>query len=199
MMSALSVKQLPPPPVDRREVLRYAGHTGKTVEEQLRLLLEECIEETLPRLRYRVVWQEMPLPLSGFDSTERTAMEARLSGCRSVVMFAATVGVEMDRLIARYSRLRPAKAELLDALGSERIEALCDAFCEALAAEKRGEDLLTAPRFSPGYGKLPLTAQRELIALLDAPRKIGLTLNESLLMSPTKSVTAIVGIYEESV
>ena len=74
----------------------------------------------------------------------------------------------------------------MQALGAERVEALCDAFC----AEFEGAKM----RFSPGYGDLPLDTQRALFALLDCPRKLGLTLNESLLMSPSKSVTAIMGL-----
>lgn len=197
MMTALTVKHFPAPPVELSEVLRYAGHRGGEITAPLQLLLEESVREALPQLQYRVVWREMPLPLTHFSTEARVAMEERLSGCCSVLLFAATVGVGMDRLIARYSRTRPAKAGLLDALGSERVEALCDAFCTEIATEKQGEGLVTTPRFSPGYGKLPLAAQRELITLLDAPRKIGLALNESLLMSPTKSVTAIVGVYKE--
>ena len=50
------------------------------------------------------------------------------------------------------------------------------------------------PRFSPGYGDLPLELQKDVFRVLDCPRKIGLSLNESLLMSPSKSVTAIIGI-----
>ena len=53
------------------------------------------------------------------------------------------------------------------------------------------------PRFSPGYGDLSLEMQRDIFRVLDCPRKIGLTLNESLLMSPSKSVTAIIGISGE--
>ena len=76
------------------------------------------------------------------------------------------------------------------AIGAERIESLCDAFC----AEREAEGLRLRPRFSPGYGDLPLELQRDLFRGLDCSRKIGLTLNESLLMSPSKSVTAIAGI-----
>ena len=50
------------------------------------------------------------------------------------------------------------------------------------------------PRFSPGYGDLPLSAQKNIFAVLDPERRIGLTLNSSLLMSPSKSVTAFVGL-----
>jgi cobalamin-dependent methionine synthase I len=40
-----------------------------------------------------------------------------------------------------------------------------------------GESL--APRYSPGYGTFPLSAQRELLALLDAPRTVGVSLTYS--------------------
>jgi hypothetical protein len=188
-MNGITVKTFPAPPVDAREVLRYAGHRGEITEE-LRRLLASCIEESEAALQYRVVYGALSLP----DPLLITAAD-RLAGCHRAIVFAATVGVGIDRLIARYSRVQPAKALLLDALGSERVEALCDAFCNSLAMESGA----FTPRFSPGYGAVPLALQRELIAVLDAPRRIGLTLNESLLMSPAKSVTAIVGVYKENV
>ena len=82
----------------------------------------------------------------------------------------------------------------MQALGAERIESLCDAFCRETAQEltRQGKTLL--PRVSPGYGDIPLTMQKELFALLDCPRKIGLTLSDQLIMSPSKSVTALAGI-----
>jgi cobalamin-dependent methionine synthase I len=52
------------------------------------------------------------------------------------------------------------------------------------------------PRFSPGYGDLPLELQTNLFKVLDCQHFIGLTLNDSMLMSPSKSVTAIVGLRE---
>ena len=45
-------------------------------------------------------------------------------------------------------------------LGTERIEALCDAFCRTMA-ETLPDSPLTA-RFSPGYGDLPLTLQEDI-------------------------------------
>jgi hypothetical protein len=74
----------------------------------------------------------------------------------------------------------------LGAIGTERIESLCDAFCNEF--EK------ATHRVSAGYGDLPLEIQPQIFALLDCSRKIGLTLNQSLVMSPTKSVTAIFGL-----
>ena len=49
-------------------------------------------------------------------------------------------------------------------------------------------------RFSPGYGDLPLDLQPALCAALDAQRRLGLTVTDSLLLNPVKSVTAVIGL-----
>ena len=131
-----------------------------------------------------------------------------LQACDKVILFAATIGVEIDRLIGKYSRISPAKALMMQAIGAERIESLCDVFCEdmenaciehdsvlkeGVSRQSQGAHCLR-PRFSPGYGDLPLEVQKDIFKILDCPKQIGLSLNDSLLMSPSKSVTAFVGI-----
>lgn len=195
------VNSLPLPAADRREILRYAGCREPGPAE--RELLESCLAELGDRLRGRVCWDCFPvtaLPDGGLDlgfaRTDSKGLARRLNGCRACVVFAATVGLEMDRLIARYGGSSPARSLFFQAIGAERIEALCDAFCgrmrEDLARQGRGVTV----RFSPGYGDLPLALQKDIFQVLDCSRKIGLTLNESLLMSPSKSVTAIFGITD---
>ena len=122
-------------------------------------------------------------------------LRAYFAPCQKKIVFAATVGVETDRLIAKYSRISPAKALLFQAIGTERVEALCNAFCARLEQEY---DMKAERRISPGYGDLPLSLQKKIFALLDCQRKIGLTLGSSLLMSHTNSVTAFVGLKERS-
>lgn len=185
----IAVRTLTPPPVCEREILRYAG--CREADEGVRALLTECLNEALPVLSYTVCFREIdPAPF-----TARSAQLARhLDGCERVVLMAATLGIGIDRLIAKYGRLSPAKAVLLQAIGTERVEALCDAFCDALAAET---GLTPRGRFSPGYGDLPLNTQREVFSLLQAEKRIGVTLNDSFLMSPSKSVTAFVGLSHE--
>ena len=84
---------------------------------------------------------------------------------------------------------------MMQAVGTERIEALCDRFFEDLKTEYGR----IKPRFSPGYADLSLNTQRYIFSLLDCPRRIGIFLNQSLLMSPSKSVTAFVGIVDKGV
>lgn len=196
MTGVIYTESFPAPPVDFSEILRYAGVKGE--DETLRALAESCVKETQGKLTYKVCWREFPVKIEentvdfGFAGVRSAALAKNLLGCGRAVIFAATVGVEMDRLIVRASRLSPVKALMLDAIGGERVEALCDAFNEKIKAKEK-----TRPRFSPGYGDLPLDFQKEIFRVLDCPRKIGVTLNDSLLMSPTKSVTAIIGVEGE--
>lgn len=190
------------PPIDKNEILRYSGVQISTPE--LDALVDECLSELDGFLAYKVCWRIFDLsedgvmPDLGFVKTHSTALFKNLHGCEKIVLFAATVGVGLDRLIAKYSRVSPSKALVFQAIGAERVEALCDAFCSEINELAKKNGCNVRPRFSPGYGDLPLSAQRNIFSVLDCPRKIGLTLNESLLMSPTKSVTAIVGIAADN-
>ena len=197
-MNTVFVKSFAPPPMNRREILRYAG--AKEPDEALNALLDDCLKEAENVFSYSVCYGEFPVSICdgvvslGFAETASHDLAKNLADCGSVFAFAATVGIGLDRLVARYSTLSPARALLLDAIGSERIETLCDTFNQFIRAEKKAEGLFTKPRFSPGYGDLPLTFQKNIFSVLDCPRKIGLSLNNSLLMSPSKSVTALIGV-----
>lgn len=198
MISPVFTESFHLPPVCRREALRYAGARAET--GQLSALLDEVSAEVTPVLHGSVCWRILPLsgenglPEAYFSGIQSDTVQKKLSGCDYAVIFGATVGLPLDRLIARYGQIAPSKALMLQALGTERIEALCDVFCEKIRAEAQSNGFGTTPRFSPGYGDFPLDAQRQIFRILDCPRSIGLTLNESLLMSPSKSVTAIIGI-----
>jgi len=180
--------ELPAP--DRREIFRYARSPHPGAEEER--ILDECLDVLLPELTYRAVWAEFPVETAGkhlhlgFTETDSAALSDHLRSCETYILFAATIGIAPDRLAQKFSRISPVKALFFEASGNERIEALCDAFCREFPGAGR--------RFSPGYGDLPLELQREILQVLDCPRKIGLTLNESLLMTPAKSVTALFGI-----
>lgn len=186
------------PPVDRREILRYAA--VKESSGALDRLLEEALAEAAPLLTAAVCWMEFPVVQTregldlGFTRTASASLARNLAGCDRAVVFGATLGLALDRRIVRYGHTAPSKALMLQAIGTERIEALCDRFCEHIRQEAADGGLYPRPRFSPGYGDLPLDIQTDIFRVLDCPRKIGLTLNESLLMSPSKSVTAIVGL-----
>ncbi len=198
MSDAVYVKKYEEPPFDRKEILRYMG--CKVSDPRAELLIDECLDEITAGLTYRVCYREFKVSHTkdgldlGFTVTGSRDLSKNLEGCRGIILFAATCGIAPDRLIARYGRLSPAKALCFQAIGAERIESLCDEFNRDISSEAMSKGLYTRPRFSPGYGDLSLSVQKEIFAVLDCHRKIGLSLNDSLLMSPSKSVTAIIGL-----
>ena len=193
MSSVVYIKNYNAPEIDKKEILRYAGVRGESPE--IEALLDECILGLSDNLSYKVCYCVIPVCAipDCFADTAEPLME-RLSDCEGALLFAATVGVGMDRLIARYSRVSESRALLYQAIGSERVEALCDAFEADVRADFLKNGKVATPRFSPGYGRLPLEMQRTVFSLLDCQRKIGVSLSDSLLMSPSKSVTAFIGI-----
>jgi hypothetical protein len=186
------------PEYDLREILRYAG-ADKDVPE-LRQVLKDCTDECRDVFSGKVCYTKVPVCVSessvdlSFASVQSRALAKNLSGCEYAVVFAATVGIGIDRLIQKYSKTDVSKAVWMQAIGAERIEALCDLFCKDIREKEQPFGFYTRPRFSPGYGDLSITLQQDIIQVLDCYRKIGIALNQSLLMIPSKSVTAIIGL-----
>lgn len=196
MKNSVFIKIFSPPPFNVKEILRYSGTKEDT--PQISALLKECLDEVKDKLSYKVCYVHFPLDLSGdkldltFTKTSSRALRKNLENCHSFVLFAATIGIEIDRLIKKYTRISPSKALMFQAIGTERVESLCNEFCLYIENEYG----YTVPRFSAGYADLSLDIQEEIFNVLDPGRKIGVTLNQSMLMSPSKSVTAIVGITD---
>ena len=194
MTGPVLILQLTLPPVRHREVLRYMGADPN--DTSLYPLVERAAALCEGSLGCRVCYRELDAteePLARWLKESDTVRRA-LADCEGGVLFAATVGLGIDRLAMRYARTSPAKALMFDAIGSERVEALCDAFNAEIKAEAAKEGGFTRPRFSPGYGDLPLALQKEIFRVLSPEKYIGASLRESLIISPAKSVTAIIGI-----
>lgn len=181
--------------IDKKEALRFLGYYGAKDTSGIEAEFAECEKLLLPALSPKACFEEFCISRGdmldlGFAKTESKSLEKNLEGCGKIVVFAATVGAETDRLILKYGKLSPARALILQAMGSAAIECWCDDV-NAIITEKYGA---TKPRFSCGYGDLPLELQRDIFSALGVTKRLGITLSDNLFMTPTKSVTAIIGI-----
>ena len=181
---------------DTGEILRYARAGGDALPPEA----EEILNNIARTFCGHVVYAHYSLHVSnkglelGFTEVTSPALCRNLAGCDGLVLFCATAGYEFDRLARRYERLgSPAKALWCHAIGAAWAESVCDAFCDDVKLEY-GD---TKPRFSPGYGGWPLSVQTDVFAALDPQKYIGVALNEQMIMTPSKSVTAVVGIKEK--
>lgn len=196
MIETISVENYIAPPIDYKSIYRYAQCPQPSQE------IVELVEDSVQTLNliYRVCYREFEIKKTdnkldmSFCSTDSKSLIQLLDGCGKVIVFAATVGFDVDRMIAKNSRINPVKALIYQAIGTERVESLCDVF-ETQMREKyyKRRQKLTS-RFSPGYADLPLEMQKDIFRVLDCYNKIGVSLNDSLLMTPSKSVTAIIGV-----
>ena len=170
-MSIVEVRKYKDLTVNKKEILRYAG--DKTADGEVLEIMEDCLKQAFNNSSFMVCFSEFSVNIKGdlcdfgVFSVNSADLAKNLAGCRKVVIFAATVGVGIDRFIAKYGRISPLRAVLFDAVGSAFIESLCDCFCEKLS-----EKDCIKPRFSPGYGDLPLAVQKTIFDILNPQKNI---------------------------
>lgn len=187
--------------IDPREVARYLSYRGNEPDEAVRTLIGSCIDEVNEAAVPKTIHERFPLKFTedaGFQVASlhfnSKSLRQNLAGCQEVFLFAATLGIAVDTLIRRTALLDTAKGLVMQAAAAAAIEAVCDEENDRLREEIEAEGLFLRPRFSPGYGDLSLDCQRDFIRILKTQKNIGLTLTDSGLMVPIKSVTAIIGI-----
>ena len=191
--------------IDWKEARRYLGlhRPGGNVDEQLEDALHSCGAELEATARPRAVWRRFPLTVENGMVTcagmviPSAHLARHLKSCGEVYLFAATLGAETDRLLRRSAVTQVSRAVILQACAASLLEAYCDECCGQIAGEAAGEGLCPRLRFSPGYGDFSIRFQRPLLDALEAPKRIGLAATEAMMLTPTKSVTAVVGLSPE--
>jgi len=186
----------------KTEVLRYLGHRGQELAPELSALVDACMAECREAAKPLHLWQLFdvavredvvalagtPLVLEGGD------IRRHLEKAPKAAVMAATLGVGVDHLIRRWEYTDLTRSVILDACATQLIEEVCDQAEEEVEAEAARLGLHSNFRYSPGYGDLPLTVQPNLLAVLGAAKRIGLTCTESHILLPRKSVTALIGL-----
>ena len=188
-----------------KEIQRYMGYRGITdiapeMQEKIRKAADQVSIQSHPR----IISKEYPVTAGSNIVTLHTGLEdvileseslaRNLDGCCGALLLAATIGPACDMLVRRAGVTSAAEASIYQAAGAAAIEAFLDDYNEKLKTSYEARGLFLRPRFSPGYGDLKLEHQKDWFRLLDITKQIGIELTDSLLMVPTKSVTAVIGI-----
>lgn len=179
-------------PLDKREVWARLGGIGAVSEEDIAAAFSEISSVATPAISS----VDMRILVNNGEcvSAEGLMVSGRdfaktVSDCRTLGVLMVTLGAGVDRLILKKSAISLSEAFIYDAIASAMAESLADLAEATLVASREHTG-----RFSPGYGDMPLGMQSDIIRLLDGGRRMGVTLSESGLMSPKKSVTALIGI-----
>ena len=201
-----SKEQMSPVANDYSEIARYLGYQKVTVpDEQISALIKSAADEMLEVIQPQSVCEKFDLSVEYDEQKnlgcvifsdvkiESKDLARNLRDCSQVVLFAATLGAQCDQLIRRAQVKDQVKAAVFQATGAMYIEKCVDLLNEKIKQDAAAQGKTTRPRFSPGYGDVSLDVQKSFFRLLPCQR-IGLTLMDTLIMSPEKSVTAFVGV-----
>lgn len=188
---------------DRKEISRYLGYGKKLLDPETESLVDIVAEEVLALAEFRRVYISAAVSDCADETSDLKVLGKRidsrglarnLAGCDRCYIIAATLGPECERLMARYASASMAKAVVLQAVCAQLLEARLDELEKELAALEENSGRVFRPRFSPGYGDLDIALQGWILKVLDAPKRIGLSLTQSNMLTPSKSVTAFLGV-----
>lgn len=192
--------------LNQKEVYRYMGFKfGAVPDAHLQERILKCEAELQKSVTPKHVYQKFLLSLSENHtisfaglSFQSKNLYKNLQGCSEIYLFAATIGIGPDRLISRSQIGKMTDAVIYQAASAAMIESYCDTINYELKEKELAFGNYLRPRFSPGYGDLPLALQTDFTRILNTPKQIGLTLTDTLLMMPSKSVTAVIGVSKQN-
>ena len=180
------------PHFDLRELAVQTGMKLSSADETIQKA-ERQIREALD-CKYSGI--RVPVSISpkenvdlGFAGVQSHSLSLNLRDCDEAFVFAVTLGSGVDRVLNGLSMLSRAEHYLADAVASVLAEDAC-----RIAAERLAQGASVRPRFSPGFGDLELSFQPMLLEAVNAARYLGIGIGKTFLMSPMKSITAIMGI-----
>jgi len=193
--------------IDRAAIIAVLGYRDGTMPEHfgeiLDLSLSEAAARCQPRAGYRLVEARREdgrfdaLRLGGTVFTTQKIVAGALGHAEHAAVFAATIGSSLEGWArAALHGDDPALGYIADAVGSAVAEALADRLHDHIEQQMAQRRWQITNRYSPGYCNWSVAEQHALFALLP-PQFCGITLSDSALMHPVKSVSGIIGVGPE--
>ena len=176
---------------DEKRILRLIGYKKKRQmikEPVYKLILEQ--KNKLPRLLE-------PAAVYAIIDYNQTNKHPIFDHAQKVALCVCTIGPKLEKEVESLTKKNELlQAFILDALGSEAAEEVAIQSDKMLAEKAREMNLWPSKRFSPGYGKWDITEQRFIFCILPG-QDIGVSLRESCMMVPRKSISFRINFYKE--
>lgn len=190
--------------VNKQEVVRALGYSEQEIPEHF----EELIERLLPQLPercairagYRVLDAKRPdnrndgIAIGGTFFTTQKTVASRMNNAEHAAFFVCTVGPRLEAWTRQLaSEGDTVLAHLVDTVATVAVEKSADTLHDHLGRKMREQGLRVTNRYSPGYCGWSVSEQHALFSFFPADF-CGVTLTESALMKPIKSVSGMIGI-----
>lgn len=189
--------------VDRAGIVSVLGYCPDGMPEHFGEMLDEALARAAklcrPRAGYRLVPAHRTegrldaLTVGAHVFTVQKIVAGALGRAERAAVFAATIGPAFEEWARSTMADDPALGFIADAVGSAVAEALADRLHDQVEAAMAARDWKITNRYSPGYCGWSVAEQHALFSLLP-DTFCGITLGESALMHPVKSVSGIIGV-----
>lgn len=185
--------------IDRQETKRYAGlRKGHDFPENL---VDEACNTVMMLKEPQTVWTVYPYDCCNacVQAAEEyhipgQSLRKHLSCATKVIFLSATVGEAVEQAASdAFAKGEYALGMLIDAAATTAVEQTADELEKLLINKFAKLGFKMTFRFSPGYGDWDLSEQDKVAKLANA-EAIGVTLTESLMLMPRKSITAVIGL-----
>ena len=194
--------------INKSEVLRYLEYKGQKIDKTLDFIIDDCIKITKEKINprytlgvysilrekinnsYQIKFKDSDILIKSKDLYEL------LNNSSKCVVLATTLGTDIEKQIRINSYSNLTKSIIIDACATAAIEEFCDILQQDIKLKLGEQKKYITIRYSPGYGDLSINVNEDIINLLGASNKIGLTMTKDKIMIPRKSVIAIIGISE---
>ena len=130
----------------------------------------------------------------GQMNIESRNLRKNMNGCEKAIVLGATLGAQVDLLMRKHALSDMARVVTLQACATTILEEYLDDWQGKMEEEMAKEGLYLRPRFRHGYGDFSIGHQEEILRMLDAAKTIGLTMTAGGMLTPMKSVTAVIGL-----
>jgi len=188
--------------INRNETLRYAGLTK--AENFPEDLIKWACDEARALIKPQAIWQKYQYAADSMKVNEwqQTALVGNsitrhLRNSTEVIIMAVSIGQQLEQAVKQYFRQGEyTRGLLLDAAGTTAVETAADSVSRLISEQAAKSGMTITSRFSPGYGDWNITVQPTIVTLANA-EQIGITVTESCMLIPRKSVTAIIGLQPD--
>ena len=190
--------------VDEKDALRYLGHRGQPLGEDLAVVFQN-VAAKVNALQATGVAKQFPVARVAPEGVRLAGTSLVLPGshiarhvgtAQAVLLLAVTLGFACERLLRQTACVHAVQGLMADACASSMVENAAEVFSNTLAYEVASQGFTCGKRFSPGYGDFPLSVQPAFLETLGATKTLGIQVTPGDLMVPTKSITAVIPLFE---
>ena len=186
------------------DIGRLLGYVHKQTPEHFEKMIRDILlrfaEECEIRAGYRIVDATISagrndgIHLGGVFFQLQTIVTSQLRNVEKTALFACTIGPRMEEWRRKLEKDREeVRAHLVDTIASAAVENATDLLHDHIRGKMLEQGLGVTNRYSPGYCGWSVAEQQFLFSLLP-DGFCGITLTESSLMTPMKSISGIIGI-----